>query len=165
MLRSIVLAVAERILRVCRLSDDEHYPIYLNATISWIAETLYVHWPWGEMHMGEKLPERECILLSCGVTEMVVPGFDALKNCSSESAYKYSITQQIERIKSNGESHQGDMRYVQKCTHWRKWKKWQLIAKIAKLKTKIQMRWQRGPLPSGDFSENGVFGENGRNGA
>ena len=29
---------------------------------------------------------------------------------------------------------------------------------------KIQMRWQRGPLPSGDFGENGVFGENGRNG-
>ena len=30
---------------------------------------------------------------------------------------------------------------------------------------KIQMRWQRGPLQSGDFGENGVFGENGRNGA
>ena len=29
---------------------------------------------------------------------------------------------------------------------------------------KIQMRWQRGPLPSGDFGENGVFGKNGRNG-
>ena len=43
---------------------------------------------------------------------MVVPGFDALKNCSSESAYKYSITQQIERIKSNGESHQGDISHV-----------------------------------------------------
>ena len=27
------------------------------------------------------------------------------------------------------------------------------------------MRWQRGPLESGDFDENGVFGENGRNGA
>ena len=26
------------------------------------------------------------------------------------------------------------------------------------------MRWQRGPLQSGDFGENGVFGENGRNG-
>ena len=31
--------------------------------------------------------------------------------------------------------------------------------------TKIQLRWQRGPLQSGDFGENGVFGENGRNGA
>ena len=27
------------------------------------------------------------------------------------------------------------------------------------------MRWQRGPLQSGDFGKNGVFGENGRNGA
>ena len=26
------------------------------------------------------------------------------------------------------------------------------------------MRWQRGPLESGDFGENGVFGKNGRNG-
>ena len=25
----------------------------------------------------------------------------------------------------------GQVRYVQKCTHWRKWQKWQLIAKIA----------------------------------
>ena len=25
------------------------------------------------------------------------------------------------------------------------------------------MRWQRGPLESGNISENGVFGENGRN--
>ena len=24
------------------------------------------------------------------------------------------------------------------------------------------MRWQRGPLESGDYGENGVFGENGR---
>ena len=28
----------------------------------------------------------------------------------------------------------------------------------------LQMRWQRGPLESGDFGENSVFGENGRNG-
>ena len=27
-----------------------------------------------------------------------------------------------------------------------------------------QMRWQRGPLESGDFGENGVFGKNGGNG-
>ena len=47
---------------------------------------------------------------------------------------------------------------------WQKWQKWQLIAKIAKLYTKIQMRLQRGPLESSDFGENGVFGENGRNG-
>ena len=47
---------------------------------------------------------------------------------------------------------------------WRIWQKWRLIAKISKLLTKIQMRWQRGPLQSGDFRENGVFGENGRNG-
>ena len=26
------------------------------------------------------------------------------------------------------------------------------------------MRWQRGPLESGNISENGVFDENGRNG-
>ena len=30
---------------------------------------------------------------------------------------------------------------------------------------KNSKRWQRGPLQSGDFGENGVFGENGRNGA
>ena len=30
---------------------------------------------------------------------------------------------------------------------------------------KIQMRWQRGPLQSGNISEIGVFNENGRNGA
>ena len=30
---------------------------------------------------------------------------------------------------------------------------------------KIQMRWQRGPLQSGNISEIGVFDENGRNGA
>ena len=31
-------------------------------------------------------------------------------------------------------------------------------------KNNIQMRWQTGPLESGDFGEKGVFGENGRNG-
>ena len=30
---------------------------------------------------------------------------------------------------------------------------------------KNSKRWQRGPLQSGDLGENGVFGENGRNGA
>jgi len=44
---------------------------------------------------------------------------------------------------------------------WRKWQKWRLIAKLS---TKIQRRWQRGPFDSCDFGENGVFGENGRNG-
>ena len=29
---------------------------------------------------------------------------------------------------------------------WRFWRKWQLIAKIAKLETKIQMTWQRVPF-------------------
>ena len=48
---------------------------------------------------------------------------------------------------------------------WRFRRKWRLIAEITKLQTKMQMRWQRGPLESGDFGENGVFGENGRNGA
>ena len=56
-------------------------------------------------------------------------------------------------------------RFRRKWRIWQKWQKWCLIAKIAKLQTKIQMRWERGPLPSGDFGENGVFGKNGRNGA
>ena len=55
----------------------------------------------------------------------------------------------------------GKWRFWRKWRIWRKWQKWQLIATIAKLETKIQMRWQRGPLESGDFDENGVFGENG----
>ena len=59
----------------------------------------------------------------------------------------------------------GKWRFRRKWRIWRKWQKWRLIAKIAKVLTKIQMRWQRGPLESGDFGENGVFGENGRNGA
>ena len=58
-----------------------------------------------------------------------------------------------------------EWRFWRKRRIWRKWQKWQLITKIAKLLKKIQMRWQRGPLQSGDFGENGVFGENGRNGA
>ena len=58
----------------------------------------------------------------------------------------------------------GKWRFRRKWRIWRKWQKWRLIAKIAKLSTKIQMRWQRGHLQSGDFGENGVFGENGRNG-
>ena len=32
------------------------------------------------------------------------------------------------------------------------------------IETKIQITWQRGPFESGDFGENGVFGENCRNG-
>ena len=56
----------------------------------------------------------------------------------------------------------GKWRFPRKWRIWRKWQKWRLIAKLL---TKIQMRWQRGPLQSGDFGENGVFGENGRNGA
>ena len=52
----------------------------------------------------------------------------------------------------------GKWRFRRKC------QKWQLIAKHAKLSTKIQTRWQRGPLESGDIGENGVFGENGGNG-
>ena len=55
----------------------------------------------------------------------------------------------------------GKWRFRGKWRIWRKWQKWRLIAKML---TKIQMRWQRGPLQSGDFGENGVFGENGRNG-
>ena len=42
-------------------------------------------------------------------------------------------------------------RFWRKWHIWRKWQKWRLIAKIAKLLTKIQMRWQRGTLQSGDF--------------
>ena len=41
---------------------------------------------------------------------------------------------------------------------WPKWQNWHLIAKIAKLQTKIHMRWQRGPLESGDFSKNNRIG-------
>ena len=47
---------------------------------------------------------------------------------------------------------------------WQKWRKGRLIAGIAQQETKIQMIWQRGPLESGDFGENGVYGENGGNG-
>ena len=36
-------------------------------------------------------------------------------------------------MRTNEEKMLGPLRYVQKCTHWRKWQKWQLIAKIAKL--------------------------------
>ena len=40
-----------------------------------------------------------------------------------------------------------------------------IIPRITNLYTEIQMKWQRGPLESGGFDENGVFGENGRIGA
>ena len=53
----------------------------------------------------------------------------------------------------------GEWRFRRKLRIWRKWRKWRLIAEITKLLTKMQIRWQRGLLESGNF------GENGRNGA
>ena len=58
----------------------------------------------------------------------------------------------------------GKWRFWRKWRIWQKWQNWHLIAKIAKLLTKIQMRCHRSPLKSGDFAENGVFGQNGRDG-
>ena len=55
----------------------------------------------------------------------------------------------------------GKWRFCRKWRIWQKWRKLRLIAEITKLQTKIQMRWLRGPLESGDFGDNGVFGENG----
>ena len=57
------------------------------------------------------------------------------------------------------------MAILAKMAYLRKWRKWRLIAEITKLQTKMQMKWQRGPLQSGDFGENCLFGENGGNGA
>ena len=50
----------------------------------------------------------------------------------------------------------GEWRFRRKWRIWRKWRKWRLIAEITKLQTKMQRRWQRGPLESDDFGENGV---------
>ena len=50
----------------------------------------------------------------------------------------------------------GKWRFPRKWCIWRKWRKWRLIAEITKLQTKMQMRWQRDPLESDDFGENGV---------
>ena len=58
----------------------------------------------------------------------------------------------------------GKWRFLRKWRICRKWQNWRLIAKIAKLLTKIQMRWHRSPLESGDFDENCFFGPKGRNG-
>ena len=50
----------------------------------------------------------------------------------------------------------GKWRFRRKWRIWRKWQKWRLIAKLS---TKIQMRWERGPLESGDFGENARNGD------
>ena len=49
------------------------------------------------------------------------------------------------------------MAILARIAYLAKWYKWRTTAKLF---TEYQMRWQRDPFESGDFGENGVFGEN-----